>query len=226
MAVTEGGKGLEALLAAHLAGELDDSVLAGQLARDLVEDALSWRVPTIPLGAVRAVMAFTFGNRMLPSGNREPGPVNEALAEIAVGLHRSTGARLWAQWEVAEAIGSRVPPDAIEAIYPRHDSQAEPRYLSTGDVLDEIVARSGRDPATLGPVAIVAVQDHAWRCTAICRRRGIEAGPPEGLPMPDFYDRGSGQPWTRDRLAYLLHDIHCRALDRRDERIEEILSGR
>ncbi len=108
---------------------------------------------------------------------------------------------------------------------PLRDAQAEPRYLSTGGVIEEILARSGGDPAGLGPVAVVAVRDHAWRCASVCRRYGLEAGLPEGWPMPDFMTENSGQPWTRDRLAYLLHDLHCRALDRRDDRIRELLSG-
>jgi hypothetical protein len=215
---------IEAILGNHLAAELGDPALARDLAKLLIEDALSWRAPTVPLAAVRTIVGFTFGNRMLPSGNREPGPVNAALAEVAVGLHRATGARVWAQWEVAQAIGERIPRAALVAIYPGRDAQHEPRYLSTGGVIEEILARSGGDAADLGTVAVVAVRDHAWRCAALCRRCGLEAGLPEGWPMPDLYDPSSGQPWTRDRLAYLLHDLHCRALDRRDDRIRELLS--
>jgi hypothetical protein len=44
----------------------------------------------------------------------------------------------------------------------------------------------------------------------------LGAGVAEGWALPADYDPGSGQPWTRNRLAYLLHDLHCRALDRRD----------
>ena len=174
-----------------------------------MEDALSWRAPTVPLEGVRTIIGFTFGNRMLPSGNREPGPVNAALADIAVRLHDATGAPVHAQWEVAEAVGDRIPATALMPIYPGRDAQHEPRYVSTGGVIEEILARNGGDPAALGTVAIVAVRDHAWRCAAICRRHGLQAGLPEGWPMPDLYDKSSGQPWTRDRLAYLLHDLHC-----------------
>jgi hypothetical protein len=42
--------------------------------RPLVEDALTWRAPEVPLGEVRTIIGFTFGNQMLPNGNREPGP--------------------------------------------------------------------------------------------------------------------------------------------------------
>ena len=58
------------------------------------------------------------------------------------------------------------------------------------------------------------MRDHAVR---ICRRHGLSAGVPEGWALPGDYDKNSGQPWTRERLAYLLHDLHCRVLDRRDD---------
>jgi hypothetical protein len=206
---------IEALLAERLEAELGDRAIARDLAAALVEDALSWRAPTVALEKVRTIIGFTFGNRMLANGNREPGPVNAVLADLAVRLHAATGARVWAQWEVAEAIGGRVP-GMVEAIYPVQDGQAEPRYLSTGGVVEAIVARSG-GVAALGTVAVVAVRDHAWRCARICRRHGLSAGVPEGWALPGDYDKNSGQPWTRERMAYLLHDLHCRALDRRDD---------
>ena len=169
----------------------------------------------VPVDEIRTIIGFTFGNRMAPNGNRAPGPVNQALADLAVRLHAATGARVSAQWEVAEAIGARLGGDALEAIYPGRDANAEPRFLSTGGVVEAVVSRGGGS-AALGTVAVVAVRDHAWRCVELCRRHGLQAGAPEGWALPELYDPASGQPWTRDRLAYLLHDLHCRALDRRD----------
>jgi len=206
---------VETLLAERLAAELDDRETADALARTLVEIALTWRARAVPVEEIRTIIGFTFGNRMAPSGNRAPGPVNQALADIAVRLHQATGARVWAQWEVAEAIGERLGADALEAIYPARDTTAEPRFLSTGGVVEAVVSRGG-GAAALGTVAVVAVRDHAWRCVDLCRRHGLHAGVPAGWTLPELYDPDSGQPWTRERLAYLLHDLHCRALDRRD----------
>ncbi len=206
---------IETLLAGHLATELGDPAVGQALAAVLVEDALSWRAPVVPLREIRTIIGFTFGNRMLANGNREPGPVNAALADLAVRLHDATGARVWASWEVAEAIGGRLAGGALETIYPTRDDLAEPRYLSSGGVVEAVLARSG-DAMALGTVAVVAVRDHAWRCVRICRRHGLRAGVPEDWALPDAYDAGSGQPWTRDRLPYLLHELHCRALDHRD----------
>lgn len=207
------------LVAAHLAGELEGQPPAEAIARMLAEDALSWRPPEVPAGQITTILGFTFGNRMQRNGNREPGPVNEALAEIVVRLHRETGAPAYAQWEVAQAVGDRLPPDKLVAIYPARDERAEPRYLSTAGVVDEI-ARSAGDPAALGTVGIVAFSDHAWRCVATARRRGLAASLPAGYPMPSEYDPLSGQPWCRSRLAYLFHDIAIRAAERRDALVE------
>ena len=206
---------LASLLAERLAAELGDAATAAALAQTLLAIALTWQAPAVPVEEVGTIVAFTFGNRMAASGNRAPGPVNEALADLAVRLHEATGARVWAQWEVAEAIGGRLGGDALEAVYPGRDANAEPRFLSTGGVVEAVVRRGGGS-AALGTVAVVAVRDHAWRCVELCRRHGLQAGVPEGWALPELYDPDSGQPWTRARLAYLLHDLHCRALDRRD----------
>ena len=195
-------------VAAHLAGELGDTETALLLARLLREDALTWRPPAIAPGRIRSIFAFTFGNRMLPNGNRDPGPVNEALAEIAVGLHAATGAPIFAQWEVAAAIGTRAA--AVTSIYPGRDAQAEPVYLSTGGVVEEI-ARLGAE----GPVGVVAFADHLYRAVATSRRFGFDAYGPEGVAMPTVYDPQSGQPWCRSRAAYLMHDIMVRVTERR-----------
>jgi hypothetical protein len=83
---------LEALLAARLAAQLGDPATAAALARTLLEIGLTWRAPTVAPEAIRTIIAFTFGNRMAPSGNRTPGPVNQALADLALRLHEATGA--------------------------------------------------------------------------------------------------------------------------------------
>ncbi|MGC2412055.1 MAG: hypothetical protein WA459_05080 [Stellaceae bacterium] len=209
-------------IAVHLASELGDQAAAETLARLLGDDALSWRAPEIATQQIATILAFTFGNRMRANGNREPGPVNEALGEVALRLHRQTGAPIYAQWEVAEAIGERVPPDQLIAIFPKRDERAEPRYLSTSGVVGEVVQRV-RDPASLGTVGIVAFADHAWRCVATARHFRLAAAMPAGYAMPSKYDALSGQPWCRSRLAYLLHDIAIRAAERRDAVIAQPL---
>ena len=201
-------------IAAHLERELGDRATAHALARTLSEDALSWRAPETDPSRIDTIMAFTFGNRMQPNGNRAPGPVNEALAEIAVRLHGLKGARIYAQWEVAEAIGSRVATEKLTPLFPGRDERAEPLYLSTGGVVAAVIAMQ-TDRRALGTVGVVGFRDHLWRCVTTVRQFGVEAFAPAGCEMPGEYDAESGQPWCRSRLAYLMHDIMIRASERR-----------
>ena len=205
---------LLAAIESHLADELGDPAVARALTYALYEDALSWRPPETDAAGVDTIMAFTFGNRMLPNGNRSPGPVNEALADIAVRLHRQTNAPIYAQWEVADAIGSRVPETAVTPIYPGRDERAEPVYLSTSGVISAIVEMR-RDPRSFGIVGVVGFADHLWRCVTTARQFGFDAYVPSAVAMPNEYDVESGQPWCRSRLAYLTHDIMIRASERR-----------
>lgn len=205
---------LQSEIETHLGRELGDSVTAQTLAAILHEETLSWRAPTTVPERMTTLFAFTFGNRMLPNGNREPGPVNIALADVVAALHRRNGARVFAQWEVAAALSDRVPATHVVAINPGRDARGEPLYLSTSGVIEEI-ARTTGEPASLGCVGIVAFSDHLYRCVATARRLGFDAHAPEGVDMPDTYDSESGQAWCRGRIAYLLHDIMIRITERR-----------
>lgn len=210
---------LSVQLEAHLLDELGEPATAASLARYFEEDILAWRAPEVAPEEITTILAFTFGNRTQSNGNRTPGPVNEALADLAARLYGETRARVFGQWEVVEAIGDRVPQDKLTAIFPARDARAEPLYLSTSGVIEEVVRRV-RDPASLGTVGIVAFADHAWRCVTTARRFGLtDAALPSGYTMPNHYDPLSGQPWCRSRLAYLLHDIAIRVTERRDEAI-------
>lgn len=199
---------------AHLARELGDRETARALADAIREDTLSWRAPEIDPMRVDTIMAFTFGNRMLSNGNRAPGPVNEALADIVARLHRQRGVPVYAQWEIAEAIGARVPQDKVTAIFPGRDERAEPVYLSTSGVVSAVVAMQ-TEPRSLGVIGVVGFADHLWRCVMTARQFGLDAFTPQGYVMPGEYDAQSGQPWCRSRLAYLMHDIMIRVSERR-----------
>ncbi len=200
-------------LETHLQRELGDQAAAQELAAILLEETLSWRAPAIAPERITTLLAFTFGNRMLPNGNREPGPVNHALADIVARLHQGSGARVFAQWEVAEALAGHVPNALLTAINPSRDARGEPVYLSTSGVLEEIARLA--DPRSLGCIGVVAFADHLYRCVATARRLGFDAHAPAGVTMPHIYDPQSGQAWCRDRLAYLLHDIMIRITERR-----------
>lgn len=200
-------------LETHLLRELGDAATARDLAAIVLEETLSWRAPVIAPERITTVFAFTFGNLMLANGNCEPGPVNHAIADVAASLHQRSGAPVFAQWEVAAALAGRVPDALVTAINPGRDTRGEPVYLSTSGVLEEIARVA--EPRSLGCVGVAAFADHLHRCVASARRLGFDAHAPDGIAMPDTYDKDSGQAWCRDRIAYLLHDIMIRITERR-----------
>ncbi|HUB16339.1 MAG TPA: hypothetical protein VMB34_30635 [Acetobacteraceae bacterium] len=204
---------LETELEHHLSRGLGDAVTARAFATILLEETLSWSPPLIAPEQIATILAFTFGNRMLPNGNREPGPVNAALADIVADLHQRTGARIFAQWEVAAVLEGRVPSMLVTVINPARDARDEPVYRSTTGVLVEIARLTA--PQSLGRVGVVAFADHAYRCVATARRLGFDAYAPAGMPLPNRYDPESGQAWCRERTAYLLHDVMIRITERR-----------
>ena len=193
----------------YLADELDDSIVAKKLAAILVENILAWKTPTLATEQITTIIAYAFGNRILPNGNRLPGPMNEALADLAVQLHKQTNAPVYAQWEIAEAIGDRIAAEKLIVINPLLDAQANIVYLSTAGVASAIIKNNG-NPQKLGKVAVIAFNDHLYRCIQISRNAGMDAYAPEDYAMPNNYDSQSGQPWTRNRLAYLVTDIKAR----------------
>lgn len=201
-------------LTGWLAAELGDPAQAAAFARFVQDNALTWHAPAADSARFRTILAFTFGNRMDSNGNRAPGPVNEAVAAAAAEVQRRSGAVVYAQWEVAEPLATLLPEATVIPIYPDRDSRAEPVYLGTQAVVRRVVGLAGG--AGLGPVGIVAFKDHLRRCVATARALGLDAHAPEGIAMPDRYDPLSGQPWCRDRLAYLLHDMAVAAAEQRD----------
>jgi hypothetical protein len=204
-----------ATLTQLLLEELSDIDAAAQFARFVLDDVLTWRAPGVDPQGFKTILAFTFGNRMAPSGNRSPGPVNEAIAGVAALVQRRSGAVVYAQWEVAEALAPILPGAPVVPIHPDRDARAEPVYLGTLAAIRRVVAQGG-GAAALGTVGIVAFRDHLRRCVTTARALGIDAHAPAGVAMPETYDPQSGQPWCRSRLAYLLHDVAIGAAERRD----------
>jgi hypothetical protein len=194
-----------------LTSELEDENTASQLTEILTNDILKWKsLPTISISEVQAIVAYSFGNRLLPNGNRLAGPVNEELADLVVKLHLESLAHVIVQWEIAEAIGARVPSTFMTSIHPSIDAQGNISYLSTFGVAQEANKLLMSKTDSIGKVAVVAFADHLYRCISISRNVGMDAFAIEGHSMPSRYDSLSGQPWTRSRLVYLLHDLSSR----------------
>lgn len=203
----------------YLTAELGDADAAAAMTQMIVSDILVWKPPVMPVNEVNSIVAYAFGNRVADNGNRSPGPMNQALAEQVVRLYRQSGAPVYAQWEIAESIGNRIPQGKLITINPGRDAQAEPVYLSTVGVANEVVRLAG-GAAKLGKVAVIGFHDHIKRCVDTSLAAGMAAAAPAGYDMPKEYDAQSGQPWTRSRLAYLMHDIRARVTDRRDRLVK------
>ena len=114
--------------------------------------------PVIAPDRITTVFAFTFGNRMLPNGNREPGPVNaraRGRRGHAAPAHRRARLRAVGGRSGAGRIACR---DAlVTAINPARDARGEPVYLST-------IRRAGGNRAP-GRTAIARLR----RCGGVCR---------------------------------------------------------
>jgi hypothetical protein len=188
--------------------ELEDRVgIDGASASEL----LAYRPPTVPAAEVDQVVVFSFGNRVADDGTVSPGPMNEALADAAAAFVADRPVPVYAQWEVARLLAERGVPGVV-SIEPGVDANGEVVYLSTAGVAAEAVRLAADAGAPLGTVGVLCFQDHAARCVSTARAAGMDAAVPEGIRLPSTYDPGSGQPWTRDRVAYVTQDLAARLL--------------
>ena len=203
------------LLTARLADQLGDLDLARDLAPRVLDAILTWTPPTVPAREIDHIVAYAFGNRprtgprpapdaRLVDRLELPGPVNEQLADAVVDLRRLKPVRVFAQWEIAEVLQRKHGLDDVVSIEPSLGDAGEVIYLSTDGVARAAVEAAATD---LGTVAVVAHRDHAKRCVQISRAAGMAAFVAAEVDLPKTYDALSGQPWTRARQVYLLHDM-------------------
>lgn len=154
---------------------------------------------------VSAIIAFAFGNRKLEDGTMIPGPINRELAKLTHAIYSQTQSPVYAQWEIADTITGTIPADSLHAIRPLRDPEdGSEIYLSTAGIIETIISQAG-DPSAMGPVYVVAHQDHLCRCIGYLRERGFDAYAVP-LTLPAHYDAQSDQPWTRSVKVYRLVD--------------------
>ena len=222
-------------LTAMLADQLGDRDLAADLAPRLWDVGFSWNAPTIRAGAIDCIVAYAFGNRPRPGPPAAhtasltdrldlPGPVNALLADAVVALRRIRPAPVFAQWEIAHCLSATPSPSDVVSIEPIVNEAGEVVYLSTEGVARAAVEAHGGDPAAMGTVAVVAHRDHLKRCVQISRAVGMNAFAAEEIELPLAYDPHSGQPWTRRRDIYLLHDMCAQLAVHRAEAIARAAS--
>lgn len=207
----------------RLALELDDTAVAEIEAAHLLDVGFHWTAPAQPAASIKTIVAYSFGNRVQPSASPktlpEPGPVNEELAEAVYRLYQKSHARIFAQWEIARFLQTRHHLSEAIAIEPVTAPDGTITYLSTDGVAEAVIKHMGGNPSALGTVGVVAHRDHAKRCVQTSRARGMDAYVAQELVLPVTYDPQSGQPWTRRRDLYLLHDMAAQFMQLRATQI-------
>ncbi|MCW8331437.1 hypothetical protein MD588_21825 [Photobacterium sp. SDRW27] len=213
---------LQDAIEAKLAEQLQNKDVAAYTAEFLMNEILTWQGEPLPLDQADSILAYAFGNRVAPNGNQEPGPMNEALADVVVDIHKKTGKPVYAQWEIAQSIGDRIAPEYLTSINPQIGADGTIVYLSTIGVADEVVKQAG-GVDKLGKTVVVGFYVHSLRTISTSRDAGIDAYAPEGIALPYDYDPESGQAWTRDAQTFVMHEIRNRATNERTRLINEQL---
>ena len=163
-------------------GRRRDRGRAGPVLR---EDVLSWRAPEIDPATGRYDRCLHL--RQPHAGEREsaggPGERGDG-ATSRLRLQRRSGAAIYAQWEVAEARGRRVPQDKHRRRSFRVATSAPSRSISApGRRLAGGRSQSSDAPPS-DSVGIVAFSDHLWRCVTTARRSGSTPTHRPATPCP------------------------------------------
>ena len=199
-------------LAARIVDGLDQATIDGYAARIPMSDVMTsprlvYRVPTAS-GSVDSIVVYAFGYRG-PDGDRQPGPVNEAMARAVATYVRAHPTTVYAQTEPAQALRALGVTDVTEVPLQRR-ADGTVIYQSTADFTAQLLAQLSSKGRRLGRTAVVGFSDHEGRCLLIARGAGIDAVSLDEIASVSTYDSESSQPWTRSREAYLPIDLSQR----------------
>ncbi|HEY9414832.1 MAG TPA: hypothetical protein VIQ30_08760 [Pseudonocardia sp.] len=167
--------------------------------------ALTWHADAEPYEFADYIIAFAFGNRPPANGGdpattlAEPGPTNEALADVIAAMVRTKRVPVYAQWEIARILESKHHVNNVVSIEPVIEEDGTIVYLSTDGVAKQVAELQADLPGGPGRASVVGFRDHHKRCVLTCRANDLVAHAPEGVAMPRDYDAESGQVWTRYR---------------------------
>lgn len=203
---------LASAVEARLTVQLGNKDVAAYATKFLMDEILTWKGEELPIDQADSILAYAFGNRVLPNGNQVPGPMNEALADTVVDIYQQTEKPVYAQWEIAQAIGDRIPANHLTSINPKIAADGSLTYLSTDGVAAEAVKLSG---GNMGKTVVVGFYEHSLRTISTSKRAGINAYAPEDIELPHDYDPQSGQAWTRDAKTFVMHEIGNRSINER-----------
>lgn len=203
----------------RLTAQLGNKDVAADIAEFLMDEILTWKGEELPVDEADSILAYAFGNRLIPNGNQVPGPVNEALADTVVDIYKQTGKPVYAQWEIAQSIGDRIPDKHLTSINPKIAVDGTISYLSTDGVAAAAVALSG---GNMGKTVVVGFYEHSLRTINTSKSAGIDAYAPKNIELPHDYDPQSGQAWTRDAQTFVMHEIGNRSINERRRLIQAV----
>ena len=208
-----------------LTAKLGDRTTANIIAAEATDIGLTWTPPTIAASKINSIVAYSFGNRPTPaSGNTsssggaqaafpDPGPLNELLADAVHAIYSLKAVPIYAQWEIQRFLVSKYgySSSVVYSVEPIvNPTTGAITYLSTAGVAAAIVAKFGA--TALGTVGVVGHRDHVKRCVETSIAAGmINSFMTSDIALPLIYDPASGQPWTRTRALYLIHDMYAQA---------------
>jgi hypothetical protein len=213
---------LESAIEAKLTTQLGNSDVAAYTAKFLMDEILTWKGEELPIEEADTILAFAFGNRVILNGNQVPGPMNVALADTVVEIYKQTGIPVYAQWEIAQSIGDRIPVKHLTSINPKIAADGTLTYLSTDGVAAAAVQLSG---GNMGKTVVVGFYEHSLRTINTSKSVGIDAYAPEDIELPHDYDPQSGQAWTRDAKTFVMHEIGNRSINERTRLIKAATEG-
>lgn len=222
------GADLDALLAQVLQSELEDDPTVNLMVEWIRQVALTWHADAEPYEFADYIIAFAFGNRPPANGGdpattlAEPGPTNEALADVIAAMLRTKRVPVYAQWEIARVLESKHHIGNVISIEPVIEGDGTIVYLSTDDVAKRVAELRADLPGGPGRASVVGFHDHHKRCVLTCRANDLIAHAPEGVAMPRDYDAESGQVWTRYRPVYLATDMAAQLALLQSELLEAV----
>lgn len=194
----------------RLVSQLEDKAVAEHLTNFLMSEVLTWKPETIDMGKADTIIAYAFGNVIDAQGNKHAGIMNTQLADLVVKLYKTKKVPVYAQWEIAQEIGNRIPSKHLITINPSVTETGNVTYLSTRGVANEVVHIAG-GADKLGKTIVLGFSEHHLRTVNMSKEIGIDAYSPKGYTMPSDYDTKSGQPWTRDKLTFTMYEVQTRA---------------
>ncbi|MFQ5875448.1 MAG: hypothetical protein ACE5JL_16860, partial [Dehalococcoidia bacterium] len=154
--------------------------------------------------------------------DQTPGGTNQALASVIENVLRRHRVRVFAQWEIADALRAKGMAEDFRAV-------PQEGYLSTQGVWDQFRKEFDRLGMGIRKSILVAHPEHMFRCQWLIGMDNIGVLIPNEAFGPcggwsEFgcdvygYDPKSVQPWTTSRGEFVGHEIAARLNALRDRK--------